>query len=1122
MRSGRRPVPAAAGSMQHRDEPCTSNLSLTLLLAPSAPKHSGAHIKRDDCVHPQCLGCASFVFIVENRACYEARDPHQLCDVCRHPWMSHSARRSREDGANAGMEKGGCVSTDCGGFFAAEIPWQVHSRCVCGAPWGMHEATNTPSRERPLGRHPVVLPATQPPIVALPLSSGSGPRTASTVPAASPAMAFAGPGPSVGGSTNDRRVASYRRHSARRSSTPARTQAPCSSSALPSNVATVRHPSSPLTATRPAAISSVNSFSAPTSGAHAAPQADAPSTGTGDASSGAETVAADISFCVAFFPFAVNGGSSTSRTAAPASPELKWSGDSLSLIQLTLRDAGLTFTVSFPGGTSSTTPIWSSFNDQVVAHCDIAGIKLASRPSLPAAPSTLAWQLLKPGASRTQRGIRVTTYEVHGNLTPTTFTIATLLSNPFGSAIPNHLGSDRFLLIAPRYASLRAPIGRFFGANGSGTAGHIASAQPSHPDQPHRCFPSRVWAAYLTGPSPACYTACYDPVPVPPTAPVLTAASTTAATGPLNVDDISDSSSDDDFPDVSELFFGRSAVASTSEAAAPQQPSTVVPGSRRGSALVEAIRASMGDVSGSTSTNPLFIRSRSNSLEDALAGRSPQRRRLNGPDTQAPPAVVAMTSYGRVPAADISSWKMQVSAVCRVRGTLPKASFTGPTVESVAAALVFFLKWRFDPATLSDDHGFSSALSAALPGTHCSLVPLSALLSEDREFRIGDAFGRGPEHAVLRAAVEKMASDDSLWTDAGIYKTLNFHSSSDGGLDQREVTLKAYGFLCYLHVVNLGVGPEPVSPFLLHAIFEGRSDILIDDAFIRDHDSDLFKVLQPWHDWAISGTPLPAELQRANTELSSLLIAADINTTSLQGRDLPALERQGVERTLACRILLRHPDPTAHPDFAAFKAGFCFQGPAPSGRAVPTIAVEFSGRIKGFLGSIYSRRITNVEDFIASHLVFESASDDEEERQFEALFRSRLEAYLRGVGHPVHDELDGNIVPPERAAAERTNATLRASLLLHMMTGSSLMPLGSAWILKFQFIHQARDINGSLEGLDSPPAPIKFQACFKTGKVTIDPPLQNLLLQEPDAERATLFEAWLHATLLHGDGFNQV
>lgn len=138
----------------------------------------------------------------------------------------------------------------------------------------------------------------------------------------------------------------------------------------------------------------------------------------------------------------------------PPGPDLKWTGDQLSEVQHALHRANLTFIVTFAGNASSTEPLWRSFAQQVQAHCANLRIDIATGvlTHLPDTPSTLPWQLLKPGSSRSHHGTRTVQYEAHGNMTPSNFTLATLSAPPLGSTITNFLDveglrGERYLLI---------------------------------------------------------------------------------------------------------------------------------------------------------------------------------------------------------------------------------------------------------------------------------------------------------------------------------------------------------------------------------------------------------------------------------------------------------------------------------------------------------------------------------------------------------------------------------------------------------------------------------------------------------------------------------------------------
>lgn len=222
-------------------------------------------------------------------------------------------------------------------------------------------------------------------------------------------------------------------------------------------------------------------------------------------------------------------GQSTRNTQdfLPSGPELKWSGDDLAWVQNSLASTGLVFQVSLEGLPTGAEPVWQSFHAQVTAHCLQYGITmktghLRSERRPPHAPSTLPWQLLKPGSSRVNRSNqRMTKYEAHGNLTPSNFTLATLSTAPFGGTIVNHLHGDlQFLLIgeygtsvhlysssciprsAPRFGNIQAPLRNL----------RLDGQPPSPPAvySLHRCFPARVLAVRFDNLSAQCISSCIE------------------------------------------------------------------------------------------------------------------------------------------------------------------------------------------------------------------------------------------------------------------------------------------------------------------------------------------------------------------------------------------------------------------------------------------------------------------------------------------------------------------------------------------------------------------------------------------------------------------------------------
>ncbi|KAI0668383.1 hypothetical protein C8Q78DRAFT_1046861 [Trametes maxima] len=1104
---------------------------------------------RDDCTYPGCTTCVSFVLMTPTGFQRQAQDAQQLC-ACGHAWIYHSARRNEVTGVNESMVKGGCVRTGCGGFYTTDSPWSPQTLCACGAIWLTHQAFDTPGGRSSLAAAPlanssmpiagshasstIALNAPFPPIPALPMAPYTSASSQTPISSVPPVSAFMGVPLPVSGSTNDRRVASYERFSPRSGQNPF-ISAPQTSTTR--NVHNARSSSSRQTQM----VVSSSSVAAAPAPDPSGTQTDV-TTGSGPLGAGAGVTVDnqhDIEFLVGIYPFQYPSALYPVMDDSPHGPELKMTGDHTASMQFGLQRANLTLVVRFSAG-DRTRPIWKSFNDQVKAHCDANHIHMVMRgpgPLRPETPATIPWQPYRVIPVRSRSGPRMVKYEPHGNLTSANFTLETLLAAPFGDSITNHLADTitsesgrtsamSFLLIGPRYGNLESDLVRIADADGA------TFPVVSNIESVHRCFPLRVLAGYLPNIHAACLSVC-------------TRANATSA--PVSVSTLSVSS----LPFVANAppaitLFPTLPIAPVTLSGAIVPPSAQVviadtstaPAQNHGdddninSADTNTALSSLVHPSGyGTRHNPLVVRSRSNSVDDCAApeGRPRQRRRIESSEILRP--IDRTDEYEQASSFDVGQWEDALASACRGSDDpmTPSAILRGPTVNAVAHALIFLITWSFNTAR---NGTFNTALQAAVPsGTECNECPLEALFSPaTRRYQIGEGIGSGPMHAVLRAAIELTTSNAALWVDQGAFKTLNFHSSKDGGLPGREAAFRVCGFLCYLHLAVLGVGPEPVSPFLLHAAISGRAALQVDKGFINALDPVSFARLRPWDDWVRSCEPLPAQIDNVTgSELAMLLVHADINTSCLQSRHLSVAECDGIERSLAGRILIGVDDPTLHPDFEAFQAGFNYMDAIHPQLSLSHPDREFQGGVRGFLGAVYNRRVQNVDEFI-EHLRFDTPfAGDRDIREYglENLFRASLERYLHGLGHPVHPVLDGII--PEAARDSCNYAGYRATLLLTAMSGSPLMPVGSTWSLDFSFIHSSgeSEVLGSNETAhQNVPTPIRFRACFKEALVTVDAPLQNLLHESTSNAEATvsdtLFDAWLHSALLMSDDFNRI
>ena len=118
------------------------------------------------------------------------------------------------------------------------------------------------------------------------------------------------------------------------------------------------------------------------------------------------------------------------------------------------------------------------------------------------------------------------------------------------------------------------------------------------------------------------------------------------------------------------------------------------------------------------------------------------------------------------------------------------------------------------------------------------------------------ATGNGPECAALQQAIQIIVGDTALWTasadGSGWVKPL-FTPALSG---EHQTRWKMIGTLILVHLLTLGNGPEPISPFLLYllltaALHHGHrtltvEDVLIDLGSLYKLDRGTADILRPW------------------------------------------------------------------------------------------------------------------------------------------------------------------------------------------------------------------------------------------------------------------------------------
>ncbi|TFK81813.1 hypothetical protein K466DRAFT_604199 [Polyporus arcularius HHB13444] len=482
--------------------------------------------------------------------------------------------------------------------------------------------------------------------------------------------------------------------------------------------------------------------------------------------------------------------------------------------------------------------------------------------------------------------------------------------------------------------------------------------------------------------------------------------------------------------------------------------------------------------------------------------------------------------------AAMKSWQARVLSSVKSEPDLTFAipHIVAPDVEVAARILLFQVEWlikrRHAPIVEADAATFQNEFSSRFPqeGVECHLTSLSRLLlhAANLDLTIGVAIGSSPIRTVLRRAIEILVSDQRYWHPVGKYFCMR---SGPTGVSDRDDHLATCGFMALMHMIGVGRGPDPMSPFALRYAIEGRDRAcVLDPAFIRLIDPMLYAQLAPWaeYEW---GSPLPKDPAH---KLNSLIFSAGKDTKVFSDPPRRA-ELEWMERHLVASAVFDAAELASDGSSVASFAEGMHVALAP-GRSLDT---TFLGRSRDYLAVLCNARLESVQELLrkikprstldraaiareAAHS--ETMTTGSWDAYFEDVFEARLARYLTGLGHPNHPDVR-EVIGDDMFARDSGDPLLRARLFLHMMTGSDLVPDDKEWLLKIFFVHRGRR-DPPPPNQEAPiPHPIEVHSCFYDCTVHMDDGLRNLLREN---HPGLSFEAWLHGALMNPQDYNQV
>ena len=98
-------------------------------------------------------------------------------------------------------------------------------------------------------------------------------------------------------------------------------------------------------------------------------------------------------------------------------------------------------------------------------------------------------------------------------------------------------------------------------------------------------------------------------------------------------------------------------------------------------------------------------------------------------------------------------------------------------------------------------------------------------------------FGHAPEKSILRAIVEdmpdpKLNKHDAHWQPLHDYVIPNW-CTGESYVDGQVGTFAMIGFLAFMHIYNLRLGPKPLSPFLFQLLLDGDTSYMYNNRFFK-------------------------------------------------------------------------------------------------------------------------------------------------------------------------------------------------------------------------------------------------------------------------------------------------
>ncbi|KAJ7749763.1 hypothetical protein B0H14DRAFT_2636350 [Mycena olivaceomarginata] len=374
------------------------------------------------------------------------------------------------------------------------------------------------------------------------------------------------------------------------------------------------------------------------------------------------------------------------------------------------------------------------------------------------------------------------------------------------------------------------------------------------------------------------------------------------------------------------------------------------------------------------------------------------------------------------------------------------------------------------------------------------------------------ATGPGPENSVYIRGLALRLSDKSRWVKSGgVYFRPQFY-----GLPIRRedviASFKVDGTWAALYTIQVGLGPEPICPFLLLAATQHNGAWLrsLTLTYINALDPSAAKTLAPW--FAINaGDTFDLSKDAGHPGL----VLALTYVSGIEASIFATPREEQVHDFIHVAILTAYffgvPDPWAHAEFQAFATGFAIQlAPRRTMLDHCTDFAEFQAR----LVPMYNQRVTKVQDVIDKlRFTYKGPEGLTDKELLQAqMFQLRLLRWLRGTGYP--HSIRKKYITVQEYREHRNDPLIRAQRLLFSMTERYAVPLDPEFRLTVCLYRITEKGKHHLH----------FRDCFYTVEIPLNEWTDNLLLEDvdfDDASRVTDFDHWFSAECaLDGGDYN--